>query len=505
MLYQLVLVDDEDWILSGLENAIQWEEIGFCVAGAYTNGKDAVRAMLENPPDAVLTDIKMPIQDGISMVRELREAGLKEMEVVFLSGYDDFELAQSSVRLGAVDYVLKPSAPEQIIEVFQRIRERLDERRKKAVESRTASELAQAGIKVFKDGVYNSIVNGNRQAYSRLMSQYSEFVERERGKRFVLASAALESTVEERRPDRDEAEAICCFQREAEALKQGYPGEMDILKNQFSISLCLHDCGREEARELAEELRRRLRRQTGKKLLWGLSDCCDQLEQIQEAYQASLKRLFGLDMAAEPQALYLSMGNDTVLKAAVEDRDQQIAMWSLKNWFVRIDRMEEGCRRRLLGRLVYSLSIFFLQNSFEERAVEQLYQALKRGSCEEIKEGVISVIKAELLPEPGENTRNAHLCREVAKFISRNYADEITLSGLADQFYISPNYLGTLFRKNMGVGVKEYQAAVRLKQADVLISSGKFKLYQVAEMVGYPNYEYFRKTYYKYRGKNPSA
>ena len=66
MAYNLVLVDDEDWILSGLQNAVEWEEIGFQVTGAFTNGKEALEFMLTNPPDAVLTDIKMPIQDGIS-------------------------------------------------------------------------------------------------------------------------------------------------------------------------------------------------------------------------------------------------------------------------------------------------------------------------------------------------------------------------------------------------------------------------------------------------------
>ena len=69
MLYKLALVDDEDWILDGLQNAIEWDKIGFQVTGAFMNGRDAQKALLENPPDAILTDIKMPIQDVISLVR----------------------------------------------------------------------------------------------------------------------------------------------------------------------------------------------------------------------------------------------------------------------------------------------------------------------------------------------------------------------------------------------------------------------------------------------------
>ena len=271
MLYQLVLVDDEDWILSGIQNAIEWEEIGFEIAGAYTNGRDAVKAMLENPPDAVLTDIKMPIQDGISMARELREAGLEEIEIVFLSGYDDFELAQSSMRLGAVDYVLKPSAPEQIIEVFVRIREKLDARRKKAEERRADSELVQAGIRVFKQAVFNSITEGNRTVYNRLMTLYEEFAEREKGRCYVAAAAALEGSVVEQMPDRSAAQGVQALKAQAKKLKADWGKEMELIENQFSVSFYLPDCTAKEAEELMESFRRRLRRAAGCRLTWGMS------------------------------------------------------------------------------------------------------------------------------------------------------------------------------------------------------------------------------------------
>ncbi len=505
MLYQLVLVDDEDWILSGMQNAIEWEEIGFQISGAYTNGRDAVKAMLEHPPDAVLTDIKMPIQDGISMARELREAGLNEIEIVFLSGYDDFELAQSSMRLGAVDYVLKPSAPEQIIQVFERIRLRLDDRRKKEEEQRTNSELVQAGIRVFKNAVFNSITEGNRAAYDRLMTLYEELVSREKGRCYCMAAAALEGTVKEQAPDRKEMESIRLLKTMAEDLNREWGRELVLIPNQFSVSFYLPDCTDSEAGELMEKLRRNLRRDTGCRLVWRVSGEYRDFSKIWDACAESFRKLFSLDFSEQGKLLYQRLGNDDVMKAAVEDRDQQIMLWCLKNWFGKINQEEERERIRLMRRLLYGFSVLFLENGVNEEQIASLYQTLEEKNDDQIKKELISFIRTEFLTEKRENSRNANLCREAAKYISKNYADEITLADLAERFYISPNYLGTLFRKNMGMGVKEYQTAIRLEQADVLISSGKFKLYQVAEMVGYPNYEYFRKIYQKYRGKNPSA
>lgn len=504
MLYNLVLVDDEDWILAGIQNAIKWEEIGFRIAGTYTNGREAGEAMKNQPPEAILTDIKMPIQDGISLVRELREAGFSQIEVVFLSGYDDFELAQSSLRLGAVDYVLKPSAPEQIIEVFTRIKKRLDERRINDEKQKADAELVMAGMKVFKDAVYNSIMSGNRSLYDKLLELYAEFVERERGCSFSVVSVALRSTVEEQPPSEEEVQGIACLNELARELEEVRKYRLRLLENQFSFSFVFSGSDEAEIDAAMEDLRRKLRKQTGKELLCSRIRIYKEFGMIRKAYETSLESLFSLDMPASVQHLYRTLGNDIVLKAAVEDRDQQIVLWSLKNWMLKIDKTEAKYRLRLMKRLVYSLGIYFMRHGIASRTVANLYEPLKAGDYQGGKEAVISFVKSELLQENKGGGKNANLCKEVSKYISENYTDDITLNELADRFYISPNYLGTLFKKNLGIGVREYQTTIRLEQADALIASRKFKLYQVAQMVGYPNYEYFRKIYSKYKGKNPS-
>lgn len=504
MLYKLALVDDEDWILDGLQNAIEWDKIGFQVVGAFTNGRDALEALLENPPDAILTDIKMPMQDGISLVKELREAGLKDLEVVFLSGYDDFGLAQSSLRLGAVDYVLKPSAPEQIIEVFTRIKNRLDERREREKEKQAATGLVQAGVQVFKDAVYNHIMSGNETGYERLMTLYSEFVEREKGKPFMVVSVALESTISEHMPRSEDVRTIEYLRQMVVEFREHHNKGIYLIKNLFSYSFVFSGYDEEVADNLTESMKRKLRRDTGEHLISAKSNVYRDFQMVKKAYDSSLDRLFRLDMPDSVQMLYFKLGNDAVLKAAIEDRDQQIVLWSLKNWMVKVDDTEPEHRWRMMKRLLYNLSLIFLQNSISSQEICNLYQSIREGDCESVKEAVISFVKSELLASNNANSRNAHLCKAAAKYISRNYTEEITLNELAEQFYISPNYLGTLFKKNMGMGIKEYQTAIRLEQAEALIASGKFKLYQVAQMVGYSNYEYFRKIYFKHKSRNPS-
>lgn len=510
MAYNLVLVDDEDWILSGLQNAVEWEEIGFQVTGAFTNGKEALEFMLTNPPDAVLTDIKMPIQDGISLVRELRAAGFGELEVVFLSGYDDFSLAQSSLRLGAVDYVLKPSSPEQIYEVFHSIRKRLDERKRQKEEKQIIYRMAQAGIRAMRETIYNSILSNNTALYQRLIQLYKQVMEGERGRYFIVVSVALENTVKAGCPDREDVKALDIFRNLAKEQAAQMEERVYLLKNPYSFSFIMLDYTEDLAEEFLNELGRRTRKETGQRMIAAKSGRYQEIEKTWEAYEESMDRLLGLELPVEIRRLYINMENDTVLKAAVDDRDQQVMIWCLKNWILKIDHTEKMYHLSLLKRLMYGFGIFLLQSEISHSVIQPLFELFDEKENDEekvyekVKERMISFVKAELLAEKGENHRNYHLCRQVAKYISKNYMEEITLNDLAERFYISANYLGTLFKKNMGSSIKEYQTMIRLEQADVLIGSGKFKLYQVAEMVGYPNYEYFRKIYGKYRGRNPS-
>ena len=131
---------------------------------------------------------------------------------------------------------------------------------------------------------------------------------------------------------------------------------------------------------------------------------------VKKAYDSSLDRLFRLDMPDSVQMLYFKLGNDAVLKAAIEDRDQQIVLWSLKNWMVKVDDTEPEHRWRMMKRLLYNLSLIFLQNSISSQEICNLYQSIREGDCESVKEAVISFVKSELLASNNANSRNAHLC-----------------------------------------------------------------------------------------------
>lgn len=120
-----VIIDDETWIREGLSEHINWELLGIELVQVFQDGLEAIRYMEDHPVDILLSDIRMPNMTGLELVARLRELEkesrmLSNTKVIFLSGYGDFKYAQEALRLGAVDYLLKPSDVEEIEVALQK-------------------------------------------------------------------------------------------------------------------------------------------------------------------------------------------------------------------------------------------------------------------------------------------------------------------------------------------------------------------------------------------------
>ena len=124
-MYRVVLVDDERIILEGLSRTVPWESMGCTVAGTAGNGAEGLRMVHELRPDILLTDIRMPNMDGLSMIAALRSE-FPRLQIAVLTAFRDFEYAQTALNLGVCRYLLKPSKLDELYEAIQTMTERLD-------------------------------------------------------------------------------------------------------------------------------------------------------------------------------------------------------------------------------------------------------------------------------------------------------------------------------------------------------------------------------------------
>ncbi len=126
-MYRLLIADDEARIRNGLAEHFPWDDLGFSVVGLCANGKAAKAFIQANPVDVVLTDIRMPVMDGLALAEFLFDQ-YPAITIVFLSGYSDFEYAQKALRFAVKEYMLKPLKYEKVISTFSALRKTLDAR-----------------------------------------------------------------------------------------------------------------------------------------------------------------------------------------------------------------------------------------------------------------------------------------------------------------------------------------------------------------------------------------
>lgn len=123
---KVLIVEDEDLIRKGLAYTIDWSSMGCTIIGEAVNGKQGIDQIHKLKPDLVITDIKMPIMDGLEMLQSFKE---KDFEVIIITGYGEFEYAKSAIRLGVFDYLLKPIDENKLYQVVTNVVQKISEKR----------------------------------------------------------------------------------------------------------------------------------------------------------------------------------------------------------------------------------------------------------------------------------------------------------------------------------------------------------------------------------------
>ena len=130
-MYQVLIVDDEPIVKIALRSMIDWNELGFHICATASNGEEALEMTCRFHPDLIICDLKMPIMDGLELIRAVQKKNI-DCEFLVISNYEDFNYVRTALVLGAADYILKVSiSPEELTEQLKKLKEKLDQKSEK--------------------------------------------------------------------------------------------------------------------------------------------------------------------------------------------------------------------------------------------------------------------------------------------------------------------------------------------------------------------------------------
>lgn len=537
---KIFLAEDEVVVRETIKRMIPWEELGFELVGEAADGEMALPLLIRQQPDLLITDIKMPFMDGLTLAR-LAKKEIPGLKVVILSGYDDFNYAKQAIGIGVEDYLLKPITKNALIERLSEIRSRYEhEKTQKEYYEKFQREM-QAYEKNSSRDFFEALVGGS-------MDMMEVYKRAEKLGLDIVAEAynVLIFTMncdEDFSRQRDEYSSW-----EAESLEllenffAGHSSAMLFRSNIFSYGVLLkgqRETIEENTRACVDEIRKILSRQDGRRE-WFLAvgQSVERLSQIQKSYHTA-SRAFSQRYLYDENILYydemetmehpggqaetednaylqkvdVNALNPAILQKFLSNGLQEETENFVKDYFYAIGQepMESLVFRNYVILNVRFSVISFIKglgcdtNEMESADTEEVLAESGKNMESAIAYAKKMISQAIEIRDQNSGNKNRSILKTAVDFIDSHYMDEeISLNTVANVANVSSNHFSALFSQNMGQTFIEYLTSLRMNKAKELLRCTGMRSSEIAGEIGYKDAHYFSYLFKKTQSMTPS-
>lgn len=525
----ILLVDDEPLIREALLTLLDWEGHGFRIVGEAYNGMEALKIMAEKQVDIVLTDIKMPVMDGLELIQTAR---LNNTAVfVVLSAYDEFHLVSNAYKMGAKDYILKSEITvEGVIEVLYKAYQELiniRQQQKYVEEQEQTRQLFEKHYQAIRYKLLKEMIEGRFN-----MKQQQDLIKlgfRYAGDQVAVMVINVGNSIkiDDFKGDssilslaqnlQDYLENILNTHQIGNLLPY-FPGEYVFLFC-FGSKYSEQDIF-EKISLLYNNIRRNLKEQFNVIASAGLSDIGKGLCAASELYKQAVFAYYNFFVQGKGKLIYYShlplqvdkviLDADrkiVVLKELLKSMEAEKIRDNLDFITIQIEVVSEKmvCDIQALFEryyvCIYEFAMdYFLQQELAPVLEEYNKNLRDKGDLKQLNDW----IKRALLTITTAIEDGSYLINKARYYIHKNYHDNnISLTTVAREVGVNSSYLSRVFAKEVGCSFMDYLTKVRLGAALEYMKNSNLKIYEIAEKVGYSNAEHFSRIFKKMFGKSP--
>ena len=529
-LYRIILVDDEEEVRKGIIRKIDWEALGFQVVGDAENGQDALEKIEQLEPDVVMTDIRMPYMDGLTLTSWIRQK-YPSVKVLIFSGFDDFEYAQKAIKLNVTEYILKPVNVEELTRILNRVRENLDQEIEQRRDVDRLRESYLSSLPILRELFLNDMVRGNMPA-ENIRQKLEEYkIDILGAEKWLTAVINVENEASEetgltlhqekelipisvKSLLEDNLKDYCRFMAFNSAVGVTLIAAVDGERKQTSLIDLLGDIGKEIKRILQVTF------------TIGIGYFSRELEQLPAAYQSAVDALGYREIVGTGKTIYINdMEPVSRGKLQLETRDEADLIAVVK--FGTREKIEAAAKNfaaRMEGARVHMRQLQVYQMSIINCLIRLMQQQdLELGAMFGTDEMYGKVIYGNMKPEEFASVITEVGCRmneamnrerdktakkvilEAKQYILDHYQDpELSVDVMCRQLHMSPAYFSTVFKRETGQTYIAYLTEVRLDKAVELLNTTDDKTYVIAQKVGYQEQNYFSYVFKKRFGISPT-
>ncbi len=491
----LLIADDEKVIRESLATRIDWNKFGVRVVGCCANGLEALDCIIDESPDIIMTDIKMPGLDGLDLIGKIQEIN-RDIEFIIFSGFREFDFAKKAIELGVRRYILKPVSEEQVVDAVLDAVSCCESRRsvKAALEER--NELQQQ-LKQYHRLQLSYALSFHEDSLDQAVDAYQAYYPDQNGCYFTAAltipgldkdwypmrtvsarfAAAGLTPVTDYFYAKDRLFAVMhCPKAQPGKTNQAIAAQIAPLGAiETGAGASLRSCIRQLHRELTRHSRVYIVDETGNANELHSSGL------VFEAMQQLSERLVALSAHSERQELEAVIQTEL---AAIEE----------------LHALRAAGARLIVATLAHSRLPGLAEDTLEG-VFDEIYRERNR---DELINRVAGIVLTLLRTDQGGND----LVQRVKSYVRCNLTDStLSLKQIAAQYaHANPDYLSRLFVQETGEKFSHYLNRKRVEKAKQLLQEDASKVYLVAEQVGLGhNPRYFCQVFKRYTGLTPSA
>jgi Response regulator containing CheY-like receiver domain and AraC-type DNA-binding domain len=499
---RIIIVEDEIKIREGMAKLISTNTNHVIVVEA-SNGKEGFEAIVRFKPDLVITDIRMPEMDGLQMIKKLHEEKMLR-HVVILSGYSEFAYAQQAIQYDVAEYLLKPLTADDIQETLEKIEEKI-RKEEQTLYGITESHLRAYLLGHIQDEDYQRLKKCCDLGSNTKYELYAGYIGSELLSYRQRVEEAIKTLQEKYKKIKiylfyweNEQTFYCFLMGGKEYISEMEGFEKDFRKKIFRIyQQADHTAvwAKESFSAFVElkKVRKKVKEYLTYALVmntntWLTKDYIDSYTQEQYIAPTSINKK---------------------LRSAVCHGDHE-KIQQAANEFLQYIQAHQFDAKDVKQAF---LKIYFFICDILQDSDKTLYEYLKRTNIKKLLEDAITWKELETAyldivivltkPEIKREDISNYLIKKVINYIRGNYRDKITLEEVARRYEITPEYLSTLFNREMEINFSTFLKQFRISHAKRLLIGTDKKIYEIAEDIGYGDPKYFARVFKEEIGISP--
>jgi two-component system, response regulator YesN len=520
---KVLIADDEFLVRVGLKTTINWEENGFQIVGEAKNGKEAIELFQKHDPDILLTDIRMPVMDGLELIQTLKKMK-KNLKAVILTHYDDFGYAKEAIKHGASEYILKSDlSDENLLEVLKKLSEEIEAEGTSESQSTNKDIKESFNVELYMDDLLKQIVLSNIKSGDDLDQILTGHEKIFKYNSYVFFTFVLED-ISGTSYEKDKELFLKTIKNILNQVFDEMYFEYSLFIENSEITCLLNVSISDDNAHYAKTIfncilmfKKNLKQFLDIELSVGISEISNfinslvnLLKQSRIAQKHCFFEPIGIVAFKEEMLMRVDAApqiNLEIVKGFVKVLSSEQIVVYIETIFTRLMVLKQigWVKDIFIDFLSFAKIISNELNLKSEPALNETkfsYDNFDRlHSIDAVKHYIIDIYCSIVDYLSGKKQdKYSYIISKSINFIKQNYHKNIALTDAAEYLEISKSYLSLLFKQETGINFTAFLTNYRIETAKKLLVSSNYKIYEIAEKVGFENPYYFSKVFKEVTG-----